>query len=614
MATLSASFSWLGRLLHWVRRALLNLLTLGLLVAIGFGVFQALHRPGVPDNAVLVVAPRGHLVYSLSEPPWQRSADELFGHPNREVLIRHLTTAIDRAADDPRIKVMALDLQDFQGGSITQLRTVARALGRFRKAGKSIYAYASNYSQGDYLLAARADHIYLSPLGAVLITGYANYQPYFKDLLHRLGVKVYVFRKGKYKSAVEPFIRTDMSPAAKEEAQGWLKTWWSNYKESVATARGLKAAQVQTYAENLPQLVTAAKGDTARLALHRGLVSELGDPHAFTMAIAKALGHTNGAVPQIGYRQYLAATGSDHRGGPAVAVVPIDGMLVSGKGSVPGVVAARPTVDQLDRLVHDKSVRAVVLQVNSPGGSVDAAEDIRQAVLRLRKAGKSVVVSMGTLGASGAYWLSTAAQAIYAQPTTITADIGVFALFPNFTDTLGKVGIDVSGVANTPTAGALSPLLPLKPDIAKTMQASVDHLYTRFVDLVAKSRGLTPDQVDQVAQGRAWSGEDALRLKLVNKLGGIHEAIDAAAQLAKLQADQYHVRYLPRAGQPGLWGALEPDVSLRLLGADSGPLATVRAAAQVLGVHDREVRNLALLLRRAHPYGVFAYSAIVPPQ
>ncbi|MEJ2567007.1 MAG: signal peptide peptidase SppA [Gammaproteobacteria bacterium] len=614
MATLSAAFFWLGRLLHWVRRALLNLLTLTLLVAIGFGVFQALHRPGVPSDALLVVAPRGHLVYSRSESPWQRAVDRLFGHSPREVLIRHLTTAIDRATDDPRIKVMAVDLQDFQGGSITQLQTVARALRRFRKAGKSIYAYASTYSQGDYLLAAQADHIYLSPLGAVLITGYAHYQPYFKQLLHRLGVKVYVFRKGKYKSAAEPFVRTDMSSAAKEEADAWLKTWWSSYKESVATARGLKAEQIQTYAQNLPQLITAANGDTARLALQRGLVSALGDAHAFTMAIAKALGRADGAAPQIGYRRYLAATGSGHRGGPAVAVVPLDGMLVSGKGWAPGVVAARPTVDQLDRLVDDKLVRAVVLQVNSPGGSVDAAEAIRQAVLRLRKAGKPVVVSMGTLGASGAYWLSTAAQAIYARPTTITADIGVFALFPNFADTLGKVGINISGVANTPTAGALSPLMPLKPDIAKTMQGSVDYLYTRFVDLVAKSRGLTLDQADQIAQGRAWSGEDALRLKLVDKLGGVHQAIDAAARLAELQAGRYHVRYLSRAEQPGVLSAIEPSVTLGPVGTDTGPLATVRAAAQALGVHDREARNLALLLRRAHPYGVFAYCPTAPPQ
>ncbi len=614
MGTMSTVLSWLGRLLQWVRRALLNLLTLVLLVAIGFGVFQMLYRPGVPSTAVLVVAPHGHLVYSPRESPWQRSLDKMLGRPAPDVLVRHLTTAIDRAASDPRIKLMALDLQDFQGGSITQLQTVARALERFRKAGKSIYAYASSYSQSDYLLAAQANHIYMSSLGAVLIIGYANYQPYFRDLLHRLGVKVYVFRKGKYKSAVEPFIRTDMSPAAKEETETWLKTWWSTYKESVATGRGLTTAQIQAYAQDLPRLITAAKGDTARLALRRGLVSELGDPHAFTIAISKALGHANGDVPQIGYRRYLAATRSGYRSGPAVAVVPIDGMLVSGRTSVPGVVAARSTVDQLDRLAHDNSIRAVVLQVDSPGGSVDAAEDIRQAVLRLRKAGKPVVVSMGTLGASGAYWLSTAAQAIYAQPTTITADIGVFALFPNFTNTLHKIGIDVSGVANTPTAGALSPLMPLKPDIAKAMQASVGHLYSRFVDLVAKSRGLTPAQVDYIAQGRAWSGKEALRLKLVNKLGGIQQAIKAAAQFAGLLAGQYHVRYLPRAGQPGMLSALEPSAGFGPLGADSGPLASVRAAAQVLGVHDREVRNLALLLRCAHPYGLFAYSPIAPPQ
>ena len=605
---------WLGRILHGLRRLALDLLTLAVIAFVVSAGVVFLQRPGIPAGAVLWVAPEGRLVYSYSEPRWSREFGRALGRPSSEVRIRDLTTAIDRAAKDPRIRALALDLRRFGGGSLPAAHTVARAVARFRAAGKPVYAYATSYSQSAYLVAAPAGHIFLDPMGAVLITGYADERLYFGKLLTRLGVRVYTFRKGKYKSAVEPLMRNGMSAAAREENEAWLHTWWSTYVEAVSRARGLAAAQVAQYADRLPQLLTGAGGDTAALALERHLVTRVADYAAFRAALTRAvLGRPSGHLPKIGYKRYLAAAQHVAGTGAVIAVVPIDGALFTGAQALPGTVAAGATVRQIDRLRRRSAVRAVVLQVNSPGGSVYAANEIRRALLRLRRTGKPVVVSMGTLGASGAYWLSTAAQRIYAHRTTITADIGVFAVYPDLSGALDRLGIGVSSVATTPTAGALSPFRPLRPAVAVALQASVDHIYRRFVDLVAAARRLTPARAQQIAQGRAWSGAAALRLGLIDGIGGLRDAVRSAAQLAKLKTGRYRVDYLPPAGQSGWARGLIPQVARTLLGRDAagGPLTVLRALAPRVAA-TRGLENL-LLLVRAHPGSPLAYSFILPP-
>lgn len=613
MKRLFTPIRWLGRVLRGLRRLLADLLTLAVLVIGALAAFNAMHHPGVPHAAALRVAPRGRLVYSYSGSALSRALERAVHRSPGEVSVRDLTTAIDRAARDPRIKVLALDLREFQGGSLPQVLSVARAIRRFHDRGKPVYAYAPNYSQSAYALAAPAGHIFLNPLGAVLITGYADQHLYFKKLLERLGVRVYAFRKGEYKSAVEPLVRTDMSQAARTENRAWLQTWWSTYQDTVAAARGLPAARIARYAEHLPRLLTRSDGDAAQLALQQHLVTRVADYGAFRRAVARVVTkHASVNFPEIGVRHYLNATRPAPSGGAVVAVVPIDGPLVDGTRAVTGAVVAGPTVAQLDRLVHEHDVRAVVLQVNSPGGSVYAADAIRHAVMRLRHAGKTVVVSMGTLGASGAYWLSTAAQRIYAHRTTITADIGVFALYPDFSGSLSKLGVGVSGVATTSTAKALSGLRPIPPRVAAALQASVDHIYRRFVDLVAQARGLSPTEVDRIAQGRAWSGADALPLKLIDGLGGLNRAVRAAAHLAELKPGAYHVDYLPRAGTSGWAQALAPAVSRAVLGPDlSRPLEILRALDPTAPL----ARGLGTLLTllRVHPHGPLAFSPIVPP-
>ncbi len=601
-----ALFTWLGQLLHWLRVGVLNLLTLLVLAVIGAALFQATRHPAVPDDAALIAAPSGSLVYSSSIMPWQSVVDELSGRGRQEVLLRHLVAAIDRSAADPRIRLLALNLGRFNGGSLPQLETVAKALRRFRQAGKSIYVYAPNYSQGDYLLAAQANYIYLPPLGAVMIAGYADDHLYFKGLLSKLGIKVTVFRKGKYKSAVEPFIRENMSTSAKTENRAWLNVWWQTYVDTVAEGRGLAPAKIRFYAENLPQLLEQVNGNASQLAKQQGLVTVVGDYRQFRKAVATALDQQPDHLRAIDYRHYFAATRPRQGSRSIIAVVPIDGMLLTGGRAVPGAVMAEATVRQLDRLRREANVKAVILQVNSPGGSVDAAEAIRRAVVRLRKAGKPVVVSMGTLGASGAYWLSTAANQIYAQRTTITADIGVFALYPDFSGTLTKLGIGYSGVATTANANALMPFRPLSPKIGQSLQAVVDHLYTRFVTLVAQARHLPLAQAEQVAQGRAWSGEAALRLKLIDHLGGLQQAIIEVAHLAKLPEKAYRVNYLPRSPGYSIVDWLRPRIMLGTL------LSLEPVEWTAPGLPRAPLRNIQLLLDQAHSYGFFSYGPMAP--
>jgi len=601
-------FLWIGRFLHWVRLTLLNLLTL-LLLVVAVLVIAKLVQPvaPLPADGVLVVAPQGTLRYA--EPsPWTTALPGLGQGETRDVVVPRLVRAIDAAAKDPHIRLLELDLSDFGGGSITELDTVAKALRTFRASGKPIYAFAPDYSQASYFLAAQANQVFLPHLGVVMFTGFTTKGLYFKDFFDKIGVKVYSFRQGKYKSAMEPLIRSDMSAAAREENEEWLKVWWRSYAQGIAEGRNIPVDRVDRYASKLPELIQSAKGNAAQLALSEGLVTRLGDKQDFEAAVAKALHKPEKDLQRVRLDTFLK-----HVPMPArypqqqIAVVPIDGMLVPGDVEKAGLVATEPTVAQLDALRKDKAVKAVVLQVSSPGGDVTTAEAIRKAVLRLRKAGKPVVVSMGSLGASGAYWLSTGADRILAEPTTITADIGVFMLFPDYSGTLEKLGITVSGVSMPADGAHPSPMMPLTEGEQKAYQAVVDHLYHHFVSLVAAARHLPFAEAEKAAQGRAWSGEAAYRLGLVNQLGGMQEAIATAAKLAKLEPDHYDVRYLPIPEKISIQSLLG-NLALSILPQDVlglGPLGNA------LG-QDGELAQMRALLAAARPYGFFSYLPIDP--
>ncbi|MEY2343139.1 signal peptide peptidase SppA [Acidithiobacillus sp. IBUN Pt1247-S3] len=602
MRRLLLPFIWLGKVLHWLRLTVLNLLTLAILVFVIAALVAHLsqHKIQVHNNTVLWVEPQGSLVYSESNSWENRVLAQI--HPTQEhILLRHLIASIDHAAKDPNIRVIALNLSQFDGGSLTQLLSVADALQRFRAQGKLVYAYAPEYSTGNYLLAAQANEVFLPELGMALITPFSTDSLYFKGLLNKLGVTVSAFRQGKYKSAVEPLTRTDMSPAAQEENRAWLATWWQSYETVVDQGRGLAANALQNYAVHLPQLLQKSQGNAAQLALQEKLITKIGDAEDFRDAVAKVMGEKSKKLKRIGWQRYYASFASDRpEPGPEIAVVPIDGMLVPGNLEQAGGVAAEPTVRQLDHLRHDKEVKAVILQVNSPGGDVNAANAIRRAILRLRQAGKPVVVSMGTLGASGAYWLSTAADRIYAEPTTIAADVGVFVLFPDFSGLLQKLGIGYSGVSSVPHSPSLSPYAPLRKPEQQALQAVVNHIYAHFVGLVAKSRHMPFAQAEKDAQGRAWSGVDAKRLGLVDGLGGMAEAEQEVAKLAKLRKGHYHLDYLPR-----------PQGASSIAQLRSWALASLGPSLP-LGMQGETLEQAQLLLRYSQPYGIFAYLPINP--
>ncbi|MBN2679118.1 signal peptide peptidase SppA [Acidithiobacillus montserratensis] len=601
MRFLFLPFIWLGRLLHWIRLGVLNLLTLLVLAAIIIGLIGYFTQKtiSVPDKAVLWLEPQGSLVYSRSN-TWENHLLQKIHPSQNTILLRHLVESIDHAAKDPHIRVLALDLSKFNGGSLTQLLSVAHALQDFRAQGKLIYAYAPEYSNGNYVLAAQANEVFLPPLGMALVTPFSDHHLYFKGLLEKIGVTVAAFRQGKYKSAVEPLTRTDMSAAAQEENRAWLTTWWQSYEQAISKGRGIPAGDIQNYATQLPQLLQQYQGDAAQLAVSQKLVTQLGDAEDFRNAVAKVMGEKPKKLHTISYRRYYQSFAKhEHEHGPEIAVVPIDGMLVPGNNEEQGVVASGPTVRQLDRLRHDDEVKAVILQVNSPGGDVNAANAIRRAVVRLREAGKPVVVSMGTLGASGAYWLSTGADRIYAEPTTIAADIGVFVLFPDFSGLLKKLGIGYSGVSSVPDAPSISPYAPLSKSEQQAFQAVVNHIYGHFVDLVAKARHLPVAQVEKDSQGRAWSGVDAYHLGLVDGLGGMAEAEKAVARLAHLKNGHYQLDYLPRPEGESPFAQFHSWALASL--APSLPQGSETALSQA-----------RLLLNYSRPYGVFAYLPIDP--
>jgi protease-4 len=552
---MSDTGSTLGRLLRGLdalRRLVLNGLFFGLLVAIVAAAWAA--RPRVPSGAALVLRPEGTIVEELAgTDPVERLAAARAGAGSlaRETLLRDLLDAVRLAKDDGRINALFLDLDAMSGAGMTKLRDTGAALADFRRAGKKVIAYADSYGQGAYYLAAQADEVYLHPQGMVFLQGFGRWQSYYKAGLDRLGVTVHVFRVGEYKSAVEPFLRDDMSPEAKEMSLDAYGDLWRDYLGDVAAARRLPAADIQGLVDGLPDRLRAAGGDLARLAKEARLVDALAPRDGVRQRLVALVGAQDDGTTfkQVDMATYLLARRGDRRRGgtrgDAVAVVVAKGEILDGPQPA-GTIGAESTSRLLRRAREDASVKAIVLRVDSPGGSVFASEVIRRECELARGAGKPVVVSMGSLAASGGYWISTASDEIWAQPETITGSIGIFGLFPTFEKPLARyLGLHTDGVGTTRFSGAFRPDRPLDPAAADLIQQTIDHGYEEFLAHVAQARKMTRDQVDRIARGRIWSGEDAKAIGLVDHLGGIEDAIAAAARRARLAAG-YRVVYAER--------------------------------------------------------------------
>jgi protease-4 len=495
-------------------------------------------RPAPVGDGVLDLSLRGSLVEQPSRRQW---SDVAGGNRLQEYRLRDLSAALDAAKDDKRVKAVALDLDSFTGGGQTAIGDLADAVRRVRGAGKPVIAYSTGYTNDGYQLAAAASEIWLNPLGTVAITGPGGSNLFFKGLLDKLGVTANVYRVGTYKAAVEPFIRNDMSPEAKENALALGQAELESWRQSVKQAR--PRANVDLFLQDMNGAIAAAGGDMAKAALAAGLVDRIGDQQAFETRLAQLGGEQRdepGGYRRIKLTSYVADKVPDAKG--PIGVVTIAGTIIDGKAG-PGTAGGDTIAKEIASGVHEKGIKALVVRVDSPGGSVLASERIRQALLDAKANKVPIVVSMGSVAASGGYWVATPADYIYAEPSTITGSIGVFGILPSFQGTLQKLGIGADGVKTTPLAGEPDLLKGPSPEVNQLLQTGVNSMYARFLGIVAESRHKTPADVDRIAQGRVWDGGTAHQLGLVDGFGGMSEAIAKAAQLAGL-GDERGVRYL----------------------------------------------------------------------
>lgn len=537
----------LGHGLNVTRLVILNLVFFAFLCLLLLLVVVASFagRHAVQPQSVLVLKPQGQLVEQYSAPPLQRALSGLSGDDSKQVQLRDLVGAIDAAAKDKRITRILLLPGDLQGGGFAALREVGAALDRFRATGKPVIAWGVNLEQGQYYLAAHADRLLLDPQGGVLLTGLANYRLYYKDLLDKLGVDVHLFRVGEFKSAAEPYILDHASTEAKQADSYWMGGLWNGYLDEVGGLRKIDPATLRDDIDHLPQHLASTQGDLAQLALNEHLIDGMAT-RAQLVALLREQGVPAGpkhhGFRNIDLSDYVA--GLPQAGSavaPGVAIVVAEGEIAGGKRS-PGSIGGESTAALIRAVREDKRTKALVLRVNSPGGEVYAAEQIRREVELTRAAGIPVVVSMGNVAASGGYWIAMNANRIFAEPNTITGSIGIFGMYYSVPGTLAKLGIQSDGVATGPMAGAFDITRPLDPKVGAVIQAMIDKGYRDFVGNVAKARGRSYQAIDAIAQGRVWTGRQALARGLVDQLGGLDEAVAAAARLARL-GQGYPVRY-----------------------------------------------------------------------
>jgi protease-4 len=539
-------FGLVWRILEGVRRVLHLIL---LLVIFGF-ILAALHTsiPTVPRSAALVLAPEGELVEQLATDPVRRAFGQASGGPAPETLLKDVIDAIQLAKGDSRIKLIVLQLGNLGPSGLSKLQEIGAALREFRAAGKRVVAAADSMDQTQYYLAAQAGEVYLDPLGLVYVDGFSYYRMYLKDAIDKLGVDVNVFRAGTFKSYTDQFSRSDMAPSEREESSVWLEALWSAYSQDVTRARSMPSNALNQYIAEEPAALAAVNGDAAKLALQRGLVTALKSRRQVADDLKGLVGEDqdNHSFNAIGMNQYLAAARSKHvlksKSDARVGIVVASGEILDGH-QPPGTIGGESTADLLRQARYDTTVKAVVLRVDSPGGSMFASEQILREVQALRKAGKPVVVSMSTYAASGGYYISAAANQIFASPTTLTGSIGVFSVVPTFQRTLEKLGVKVDGIGTTPLAGDMRMERTLGPAARQILQTTVEHAYAEFLTRVGEGRKKSVTEVDKIAQGRVWAGVDAQRIGLVDTLGGLKDASDAAAKLAEMGSD-YQAEYI----------------------------------------------------------------------
>ena len=540
-------FRLIGGLLSAVR-VMVNLVFLLIIVALVLSVVQEDVQP-LPKQAALRVAPGGFLVEQKTYVDPLTQILEQSSPADAETLVHDLIEAIDRAATDNRITSLVLELDYLIGGGISKLEDVGDALARFKNSGKPIIAVGDNYTQEQYYLASYADEIHLNPMGAVLLTGYGHYPSYFKEALDKLHINLHVFRVGTYKDAIEPFTRKNMSTASREHTSEWIHALWSVYTSRVETQRELPADAINDYVNNMGRKLADHHGDTAELTVAAGLVDKLSTRPQMLARLQQLAGVSDeGGYRSIDTDRYLshmrrAEALQVEASASKVGLIVAKGMILDGEQPA-GSVGGDSLSELFKQVRKNDQIKALVLRIDSPGGSAFASEVIRQQVALTKQSGIPVVVSMGSVAASGGYWIAMGADQVWASSTTITGSIGVFGIIPTFEDSLAALGVHSDGVGTTELADFYQLNRPMSPQAKQVIQSGVNHVYDRFLTLVAEARNQSTDQIHAVAQGRVWTGEKALELGLVDKLGNFQQAIAAAAEAAGLET--YEVEKIQR--------------------------------------------------------------------
>ena len=510
----------------------------------------------VPESAALVVAPAGALVEQLEGDPVTRALAEARGVQTQQTLVHDVVESLDIAAGDDRIKAVVLELDGLAGGGLAKLQSIGAAIDRVREAGKTVIAFGDNFSQEQYYLAAHADEVYMHELGVLFITGYEYYRTFLRDAIDKLKVDVNVFRVGKYKAFVEPFIRDDMSDEDRQASERWLGALWSAYAEDVEAARGLDAGSVNKYANDFLARLETASGSTAKVALDSGFVDFVGGRRSYIDRVIGLVGESEDDESHysgIGIGTYLAATRAERilqRPDANVGIVVAAGMIVDGEAPR-GTIGGDTLAALVQSAADDESIKAVVLRVDSPGGSMFASEVVFDELQRLKLNGKPLVASMSATAASGGYYISMPADEIWAGASTITGSIGVGAIVPTFQRTLDSIGVTVDGFGTTDLSGQFRVDRELGDGARQFLQLGVEEAYRIFLDKVATTRDMSIERVQNLAQGRVWIGADALELGLVDEIGGLGDAVESAARLAGLADGEYDVKYV------------EPELTLR---------------------------------------------------
>lgn len=544
-------FRSIGRGIKWFwsavdtsRRFVINFIFLLLVILLLNAIFSS-DKLKIEDKTALILNFKGQLVEQHAGSASDAFIAEVQGENKRSTQLRDILTVIDAASKDPKINNAVLMLDGMQGAGLPMLREVAAALERFKASGKKVIAWGSSFDQRQYFLAAHANEVYMHPMGNVMLSGFGGYRNYYKDALDKIGVTVNLLKVGTFKSAAEPYIANGPSPASSEAEAFLYNAMWKLYTDGVEKARKLPAGAIMESINNLPDMLKAANGSVAQFAVNAKLIDGLKsrDELRQMMLGLGAKDEQTKSFKQVSFDDYLQAQ-NHFSFGPAVAVIVAEGEISEGN-TPPGAIGGMSTANLIRKAREDDQIKALVVRVDSPGGSAFGSELIRQELELTRKAGKPVVISMGNVAASGGYWISMSSDEVIADAATITGSIGVYVIFPTVDKVVDKIGVHTAGTTTTWMSDSFNPLRPMNPKFGEVIQLGVNNIYSEFTTKAAAARKTTPEKIDAVAQGRVWTGEQAKERGLIDRIGSYQDALKSAATLAKL-GNEYRVTYIER--------------------------------------------------------------------